>query len=680
MNTKMKRMLWILLAVLLVCTACSKKTTEMSATSREAIEQMELGEKYLRERDYESAIEAFSRCIELDPEKTDAYLMLSEIYMDQDRLQDALDILQKGYDSTNDQSLMEKYGEICLELAYQYYDDEEFDSAIEAFENAISADPSNVDAYTGLYELYLYLDEYESADEVLERGCTATNDESLIEMRYESLLNMGTQYMDDENYEDAIPCLEKLIEAGRGDDNTVLSLATAYAEMEEYDKAIELLNGIADAENENVKQVRASVLSKAGEYYYDEGNNEAALTNLTQAIELAPDQIDAYITIISLYMESGQMSEAGTYVEAGVARFMNAEAASGERFEDFLYVVSDYYAEKEDLTACLNFWQQASALQPDNENFKDQLDGYRSYAADEAYTKAEELLEAGDSNGAMAYFKRAFALAPENYEPGVISTDDGTYCLNSDGSFRVGWYNTGDGDIYYFNPASGSAYGRALTGWQTLDGSEYYFMEEGRMMYDEETPDGYYVGPDGKKVDDGRIPEEEEETEEEEDDDYVEDDTEDSDSGSAETETPATSVSKPTSSGELQLNVDLLREAREKDGMYAIKKEQLFNGLGEGSLTLNDIYACMSQYGMKVQWLMEESTYELGMGDMVIWVFPGQSLSGSGVVVRDAGSYRESLRNKELPDGTTFAVQFDARATGTNETVDFDKMESINNK
>lgn len=48
------------------------------------------------------------------------------------------------------------------------------------------------------------------------------------------------------------------------------------------------------------------------------------------------------------------------------------------------------------------------------------------------------------------------------------------------------------------------------------------------------------------------------------------------------------------------------------------------------------------------------------------------------MVVKDAEEYRESLRNKTLPEGTTFAVQFDARATGTNETVDIEKIREIN--
>ena len=683
MNAKMKRVLLILLAAAFVCTACSKKAEAPASENRQVNEQMELGEKYLNERDYEKAIEAFTKCIELDAKNTEAYLRLSEIYLDRDRLEDALEILERGYGNTKDETLKVQYSEICLELAYRYYDDEEYDSAIEAFEKAIDADETNVDAYLGLHELYLLLEEYGSADEVLERGCAATGDENMIETRFSSLFEIGNQLIEEENYEDAIPCLEKIMEAGRGNDSTILSLAAAYSAMDESEKAVELLEGVENKEDEAVKRALAIAKAKLGEQYYDEGNNEAALSNLKQAIEMAPDQIDAYITIISLYMENNQMGEAAKYVEAGVSRFMNAEAASGERFEDFLYVISDYYAEKEDLNACLSFWQKASALRPDNENYKDQLNGYRSFAADEAYSKAEELLENGDANGALSYFKRAFALCPENFEAGILSADSGTYCLNSDGSFKVGWYDTEDGDRYYFSPAAGSEYGRALTGWQHLDGSDYYFMDEGRMMFDEETPDGYYVGPDGKKVDNGQAPteaEEEEEEDSEEDSEYEEEE-EETQSAPAPSEKPSSSGSAASvSSGKLLLNTDVLKEAQEKGGLYAIKKEDLFIGLGNGKLTLNDVYTCMSQYGMKVQWLMEESTYELGMGDMVIWVFPGQSLSESGVVVKDAGQYRESLRNKNLPEGTTFAIQFDPKATGTNETVDIDKMEKINNK
>ena len=47
-------------------------------------------------------------------------------------------------------------------------------------------------------------------------------------------------------------------------------------------------------------------------------------------------------------------------------------------------------------------------------------------------------------------------------------------------------------------------FGQMLTGWQTIDGKEYYFETEGdkvgRIYANERTPDGHYVGADGVKI------------------------------------------------------------------------------------------------------------------------------------------------------------------------------------
>lgn len=674
MSTKMKRGLLILAAAVFVCAACSKKTGNQTAENPQVQEQLELGEKYLSERKYGEAIAAFEKCLGIDGENVDAYLRLADVYLEMDNMEAALDILEQGYVKTEDDALKTRYAEICTEMANEYYDDEDFDSAIEAFERAVGMDDTYIDAYLGLYDLYLYLEEYTSADEVLARGCEATNDAGLIEKRYASLSELGQWFIEEENYEEAIPCLERILEAGRGDDSTRLSLSTAYSWMEEHEKAIQILESMENQEDDSVKSALAVEYALYGEQCFDDGEDEAAVANLRKAIELNPNGLDAYVVLISVYLEQGNMDEAGKVVAESTAKFLNAEASSSGRFEDFLGVVSEYYAEKDDLDACLNFWEKAAALKPDNEGFKAELEGYRSSAADEAYMKAEELLANGDVNGAMSHFKRAAALAPAYFEDGLISTDNGTYCLNKDGSFKLGWYDAGDGDTYYFNPAGGSSYGCSVMGWQTLDGSEYYFMDDGRMLTEEETPDGFYVGADGKKVDNGQAPTEAEEDEPEEEEPADEED-----------EPETSSAGRPTASassnnGKLQLNTELLQQAKDSDGRYAVTKEELFNNLGDGGLTLNDIYNCMSQYGMKVQWILEESTYELGMGDMIIWVFPGSSLTETGVVVKDAAKYRESLRAKTLPDGTTFAVQFDAKATGTNETVDIEKIEKVNNK
>ena len=44
-------------------------------------EQMDLGNRYMAEQDYEAAVVAFNKAISLDPKQPEAYLNLSEAYI-----------------------------------------------------------------------------------------------------------------------------------------------------------------------------------------------------------------------------------------------------------------------------------------------------------------------------------------------------------------------------------------------------------------------------------------------------------------------------------------------------------------------------------------------------------------------------------------------------------------------
>lgn len=39
------------------------------------------------------------------------------------------------------------------------------------------------------------------------------------------------------------------------------------------------------------------------------------------------------------------------------------------------------------MDACLKFWEKAASMRPGNKSYKEELDSYRSSAADEAYAK-----------------------------------------------------------------------------------------------------------------------------------------------------------------------------------------------------------------------------------------------------------------------------------------------------
>lgn len=679
MNLGIKRILFVLLAVMLLCSACSKKAEKEAAVDPAAKEQLTLGDKYYNEKKFDEAIEAYLKCLEIDDKTVDAYIRLSEIYMSQELPDDAVEILEQGYDATQDENIKKLFGERCQELAKEYYEDEEYDGAIELYQKLVSLEPSNVDAYLLLNEMYIALEEYDSADEILERGYEATKDEKLLKTRYERLFSMAESCLEAENYDEAVFWLEKIVELGKENDSTLISLSKAYAMVEEYDKAMEVFEKVVNKDEERAKDVHACILTGRGEQYYNEGKKDEAVKDLTDAIAIDPTQMEAYITLIEIYSESQNTAEADKWVSQSMSQFMNPESVSKESFESYIYTVSDYYSSKDDMDSCLSFWQKVSSLQPDNAEFKAQVESYRSSMADESYSKAEECLGNGDIGGASAHFKQALTLAPSTYKPGLIYADNGVYYLEQNGSFKTGWYTAENGDKYYFSTELGPAYASAYMEWHTIDGSEYYFNDDGRLLVNDETPDGYFVGADGKKT--GGTGE----TEAEETDEPDEPETEEAETDNEKTETkkPESSSSgkKDThSSGKLSLNVNTLKEAKEKNGSYALKKEQLFDGASGDTITMNDVYDCMSRYGMKVQWIREEATYALAMGDLVIWVFPGSSLSDDSVIVRDTEKYKESLRQKPLPDGTTFAVKFDPKATGTNEEVDLNKIEAVNNR
>ncbi|SFG06926.1 hypothetical protein [Oribacterium sp. WCC10] len=79
------------------------------------------------------------------------------------------------------------------------------------------------------------------------------------------------------------------------------------------------------------------------------------------------------------------------------------------------------------------------------------------------------------------------------------------YRFDKDGYIISGWFQDEDNNLYYFCPDHDGRFGQMLTGWQTIDGKEYYFetvegKTQGRIYANEMTPDGHFVGPDGAKI------------------------------------------------------------------------------------------------------------------------------------------------------------------------------------
>ena len=87
-------MIFLLIAVLLA--GCGKSIEKQIA------EQLELGNKYLTEANYEQAIVAFNKVIELDPKQSDAYIGLTQAYVETADFEKAVQILESGKEYLQD--------------------------------------------------------------------------------------------------------------------------------------------------------------------------------------------------------------------------------------------------------------------------------------------------------------------------------------------------------------------------------------------------------------------------------------------------------------------------------------------------------------------------------------------------------------------------------------------------
>ena len=101
----------------------------------------------------------------------------------------------------------------------------------------------------------------------------------------------------------------------------------------------------------------------------------------------------------------------------------------------------------------------------------------------------------GQSISAQNTFAQIDRVVTEGALAGVTVTD--TYFFDTNGNMVTGWMQTQDGKWYFFDDTKGSNEGKMSLGWTKVANSWYYFTENGSMLTNGTTPDGFKVNADG---------------------------------------------------------------------------------------------------------------------------------------------------------------------------------------
>jgi len=148
----MKPQNWILTVLLILFTlfphssASGQSNGDQKPENAEQIRQA--GMMYYDSGEYEKAIEAYKRAIELNPDAEESYYHLGMAYSSLGRYKEAV----KAYDRAI--RIKKDYAAAHYNLGHAYSNLNQYDKAIRAFRQAIQYEPDNVEAYFALGNAY----------------------------------------------------------------------------------------------------------------------------------------------------------------------------------------------------------------------------------------------------------------------------------------------------------------------------------------------------------------------------------------------------------------------------------------------------------------------------------------------------------------------------------------------
>ena len=251
-----------------------------------------------------------------------------------------------------------------------------------------------------------------------------------------------------------------------------------------------------------------------GSKYMAELDYESAIVALNKAIKIDPKNVDAYKMLAEVYERSGRPDDARATLE----KMLDLEDLSSDSEDeindriknlDFLVAISKLPGEYDEPTAL-----ELSNTGSNDIYYSIDTKDSRLVATDMKYTSPILLDEDGnyivkaytvDSSGNKhdsTEVKYTIKLSKEHSEKDSWESVGNIYRYRGkDGKIVTGWQQI-DGSWYYFkeNGDMATGVGIAKSGSQSIDGKQYYFGEDGSMLTGWQQIDGkwYYISDSGE--------------------------------------------------------------------------------------------------------------------------------------------------------------------------------------
>ena len=266
-----------------------------------------LAEIDLNKKEFDKAEKSISAVLEVNSDFVDASLLKARLFLMQNKVDDAIDLLNKTVWTKNDSD--QAY--MMLGQAYSLKKDQK--QADKNFKQALELNPANIQAFIPVYSGYIQANQKETARQYLNKALKVKPNQVLL-LTNKADLDIAEKKWDDAQdtvqrialfsknkavpiylqanvlqgkgqYADAVKLYEKLLNEFPGHVNSMVNLVRSYEALKERDKAFAFLEAQQKKHPEDL-----AIVGVLSDLYMANNNYDKAKQLLTQQIKQSPDK------------------------------------------------------------------------------------------------------------------------------------------------------------------------------------------------------------------------------------------------------------------------------------------------------------------------------------------------------------------------------------------------------
>ena len=362
----------------------------------------DLAEIYFKYKEYDKAINAYSRIVQKDSLNFQAYYKMGNVYKTKGMIEEAKDAFQKAL------AIRPDYYPAIQDLALLYGNEQKWQEVIDVFEDGrYQIDSTQIFPLIMVAQSYYYLKEYDKArDKLLP---VIQKDDAPLDF-YEMIARVE---FETRNYDQAKRYWQYLLKKDENNKIASLYLGTLFLETENPDSAVIVYEKALKAHPDD-----PTILGFYGSALQQQGQFEQALPYLSRAHELNPDNINVISSLTVVYESLGRFEKSDSLYEAALNKFPD----NALLLNNFSYSLSERDIR---LDEALEMIKKALTIVPDNGAYLDTIGWIyyklKNYPEAEKYIK--QAIEVRENSavvfehlGDVYYELQQFDLARDNWK------------------------------------------------------------------------------------------------------------------------------------------------------------------------------------------------------------------------------------------------------------------------